>query len=258
MTTLLLDDTPVFYQKRGSGEPTVLFIHGAGGTWKHWAYCLKQMPVGQRIAFDLPGHGRSGGTGRYSIEGYAYFMLSLLDALSIDKAVLVGHSMGGAIAIQTTLLAPERVRGLGLVATGARLKVNPTVLDGLQHDTLGTIRRMVRWMYARELSPQEMAAAVQEMAATPKSVLYGDFAACDAFDSRAALFDIQCPTIVIGAEHDKMTPPRLSEELALAIRRAELVMIPDAGHMVMLEQPHAVCDALTTFVKRIRQNSRSN
>jgi len=145
-------------------------------------------------------------------------MLSLLDALSIDKAILVGHSMGGAIAIQTTLLAPERVQGLGLVATGARLKVNPTVLEGLQHETLGTIRRIVRWMYAHELSTR---------------------------------------TIVIGAEHDKMTPPRLSEELALAIRRAELVTIPNAGHMVMLEHPQAVCDALTSFVKRLQQESRS-
>ena len=256
MTTVLLDDTPIFYQKRGNGEPAIVFIHGAGGTWKHWAYCLKQMPVGQRIAFDLPGHGRSGGKGRYSIEGYAYFMLSLLDALNIQRAVLVGHSMGGAIAIQTALLAPERVQALGLVATGARLKVNPSILEGLQNDPLGTIRRMVRWMYARDLTPQEATTAVQEMAATPKGVLYGDFAACDAFDSRASLFDIQCPTLVIGAEQDKMTPPTLSEELALAIRRAELVMIPDAGHMVMLEQPQAVCEALTNFVKRIGEAQR--
>ncbi len=93
-------------------RPVTVFIHGAGGTHLDWPAELRRLPEANAIVIDLPGHGRSGGAGRSSVSAYAADVMSLLDALKIPRAILGGHSMGGAICLTAALSYPERVQGL--------------------------------------------------------------------------------------------------------------------------------------------------
>ena len=91
--------------------------------------------------------------------------------------------------------------------------------------------------------------AMQRMAATRSTVLNGDFIACNQFDVMDRLAKIRVPTLVVCGADDRMTPPRYSEHLASSIRRAQLVMVPEAGHMVMLEAADTVTQAITDFLR---------
>ncbi|HEY57099.1 MAG TPA: alpha/beta hydrolase [Anaerolineae bacterium] len=231
-------------------RPTVVLVHGAGGTALHWPPQVRRL-LGYRVcAVDLPGHGRSEGVGEQSIAAYARRLIAWADGLALSKAVWVGHSMGGAIVQHLALHYPDRVLALGLVGTGARLRVNPLILEGTAQAEAfrTTVETIVKWSFAPQTDARLRQLAAQRMAETRPSVLHGDFLACDRFDVREQVSAIACPTLVLCGAEDKMTPPRYAEYLAQQIPQSRLVVIPEAGHMVMLEQPEAVAQALRGFL----------
>lgn len=231
-------------------RPTVVLVHGAGGTALHWPPQVRRLPGYRVCAVDLPGHGRSEGIGEQSIAAYARRLIAWADAFALGKAVWVGHSMGGAIVQHLALHYPDRVLALGLVGTGARLRVNPLILEGLAQEEgfPATVETIVKWSFAPQTDERLRELAAQRMAETRPSVLHGDFLACDRFDVSDQVSTIACPTLVICGAEDKMTPPRYAEHLAQQIPQARLVIIPQAGHMVMLEQPEAVAQTLRSFL----------
>jgi len=125
------DGTLYYAEKRGgvADQPPLVLVHGAGGSHLDWAPELRRLRGARVIALDLPGHGKSSAPGRDSIPAYARDVITLLDALNIPRAVLVGHSMGGAVAQQAALDWPERVAGLALLGTGSKLPVDPALPD---------------------------------------------------------------------------------------------------------------------------------
>lgn len=251
MPVATLPGDSIFYAQRGASGPALICLHGAGGTHQHWGYQLRDLtPVARVYTLDLPGHGRSATPGRTSIAGYSAVLLDFMDSCGLDRAVLAGHSMGGAIALWTALEAPERVAGLGLVGTGARLRVAPAILDGFSRDVPATIRLIVDYAYAPTAPAALLAQAETAYAECDSAAFHGDFAACDAFDLIARLPEIRCPTAVICGAADRLTPPKYSETLRDRIPGAALTLVPDAGHMVMIEQPDAVNDALRALLRR--------
>lgn len=241
----------VFYRNAGTAGPRLVFVHGAGGSSRHWGLQLRDLGrVARCIALDLPGHGRSGGAGCTTIPDYTAFLVAFLDAIGWPSATVVGHSMGGAIAQWTALHYPSRVERLGLVGTGAKLRVHPDILNGLlAPDPTPTFSLIARWAYRQNVSDEEVERSVAELRTTPASVTYGDFLACDRFDVRSQLGRIHHPTLVLTGLEDRLTPPRYAEYLAHHIPNAVLRLVPDAGHFVMLEQPDAVNEALTAFLR---------
>ena len=223
--------------RREAPAPTALLIHGAGSSHLSFPREMRRHPGFNAILPDLPGHGRSPGPGRAEIRGYALDMAALLDALAVSSAVLIGHSMGGAIALWLAVHQPQRVSALVLAGSGARLPVNPALIASIVDDPPATIKRMLRWMWAKNAPAEEIAQSAEIMLATDPTVLQRDFIACDNFDIRHELSAIRAPTLVMAGEQDKMTPPKLSEELARSISGAESVVVPAAGHMLLLEQP---------------------
>jgi len=197
---------------------------------------------------DLPGHGHSNGTGRAKIADYADWLLAFLDALSVEQATLAGHSMGGAIALDLALRHPDRVAGLILIATGARLRVLPAILEGLLQDFEATLDLIVRSAFGPEAPESVVRLSRQRMAATSPAVLHDDFRACDAFDVRDRLGQIQVPTLVICGTADQLTPAKYAAYLQEHIPGASLVLIEGAGHMVMLEKPDVVAEAVAHFL----------
>ena len=233
---------------RNTDAPTAILIHGAGGSHLSFPAQLRRHAAWNAILPDLPGHGKSAGAGRSQIADYALDVLALMDALEIESALLVGHSMGGAIAQWLSLEHPGRVDRLALICAGARLPVNPALIDAIVEQPDATINRLLRWMWSPHAPTELVEASAAILRSTAPSVIQRDFMACAAFDVRARLGEITAPTLVVAGAMDKMTPPALSEELAIGIPRAKLATIEGVGHMAHLERADEVADAIANWL----------
>ncbi len=237
----------------GRGEfdaalPSLLMLHGAGGRGEVFQPQLSGLAGDMNLAaLDLPGHGATPGPGCDTIEGYVDWLESFLAAGPV-RPVLLGHSMGGAVAMGLALKRPELIRGLILVGTGARLKVMPAILEGILKDFEGTVKMIVPFAYGPEADPQMIAQGIEKMSDNEPEVLLGDFTACNGFDVMDDVGAIRQPTLVLVGAEDKMSPLKYSEHLAGAIPGAELKVIPGAGHMVYLEDHKAANAAIADFM----------
>ncbi|MCY4464500.1 MAG: alpha/beta fold hydrolase [Chloroflexi bacterium] len=235
-------------QRSRRSAPAAILIHGAGGSHLSFPDELRRHTSWNAIVPDLPGHGKSAGTGRSQITDYALDVLALMDALEIKSALLAGHSMGGAIAQWLALEHRNRTQGLVLICTGARLPVNPALIDAIVAQPAETTKRLLRWMWSPDAPTEMVAASAAILQATAPSVIQRDFTACAQFDIRARLRDIHAPTLVIAGEADKMTPPALSEEIVAKIANAKLVRLARGSHMAHLEEPSATATAIRDWL----------
>jgi pimeloyl-ACP methyl ester carboxylesterase len=247
-----INDTRLFYaQSRTPGAPTLVLIHGAGGSHLHWPPALRRMPDVTVYGLDLPGHGRSDDPGCDAIADYASALVGFLDVTNIGRAVLAGHSMGGAIAQMTALTHPERVAGLVLIGTGGRLRVAPAILEGVLDNFEGVIDLITHFAWAAGAPEELVRLGRQTLAEMQPQVLRGDFVACDEFDVMARLGEISVPTLVVAGTADRLTPHKYGAYLAEHIPNARLVTVEGGGHMMALEQPGVVAEAVAKFMADI-------
>lgn len=239
---------PATWLEAGAGDPLVL-VHGAGGSAEHWAPQLEGLaPASRILAVDLPGHGPPGGAGETSVDAYAGWLDAFATALGLERVVLGGHSLGGAIALGAALAAPGWLRGLVLVGTGARLRVLPRLLELLEARPPEGQDLVLGLCRAAGTPPERLEAVGRALRATPPLVTLGDFLACDRFDVRDRLAAIRVPTLVVAGAEDRLTPPRYGQFLAETIPGARLVEVAGAGHFPQLEQPDRVNAAIREFL----------
>ena len=233
-------------------RPPLVFVHGAGGAATMW---LKQLqyfkPRRSTLAVFLPGHGSEGGQGRESVAEYAEAVRQFLDEMGLSKVALVGLSMGGAIAQLFALTYPERLAGLVLVSTGAKLKVMPQIFEAITKDYKGYLKLASQFSFAKSTPEEARADILDDMEKQKPSVVTGDFKACDAFDARERLQEIQAPTLVVSADQDLLTPPKYSDYLVEHIPGAKLVRITGAGHLLPVEKPEEFNRVLDAFLQEI-------
>ena len=232
-------------------RPPLVLVHGAGGTHLHWPPHLRRLRGSDVYALDLPGHGHSTGQGGDTIAAYRELILAWSEAMMLHRFALVGHSMGGAIALDFALNTPDRLAGLVLVGSGARLRVSPAILQGLQDDFPATAKLLCDWAHSDRADERSKRLYLRRLLEANPAVMLGDFLACDGFDLRQRLGDISVPTLVIGGTADRLTPPRFGEYLREHIPNAQLLLVEGAGHMVMLEQPQAVTEAIADFLRQV-------
>jgi pimeloyl-ACP methyl ester carboxylesterase len=200
---------------------------------------------------DLPGHGKSESCdGQQTIEDYTHHLVEWLKSVQLRRAVFVGHSMGSAIALTMAIHHPEYVVGLGLISAGARLKVNTDILSYAADKTtfMKAADLLVSYSFSNSTPSRLIELSSRRMVETRQSVFLGDLLACNCFDVMDSLGSVVQPTLVVCGTEDRMTPLRYAQFLSNSIPHAQLCLVPNAGHMVMLEQPRLVADGLLSFL----------
>lgn len=254
MPYLDLNDLRVYYalhRNRLIGGVPVVLVHGAGESHLSWPAGLRRLPDATVYALDLPGHGKSTGDGCHSIKDYAAWLAQFLDGINAPRAIIVGHSMGGAIAQVFALSYPKRAAGLVLIATGSKLRVAPQLLDWSLSDVPAAAELVSRWQWGPNVPEQIVRLGKQQILANRPIVLHNDYLACDTFDIRDRLRDIKAPTLIVAGTVDQLTPIKYATFMAEQIRDARLVSVPDAGHMVMIEAEQIVAYAVEQFVREV-------
>jgi pimeloyl-ACP methyl ester carboxylesterase len=239
-------------------KPAVIFVHGAGvdhttwqlpARWFAWhGHCV--------LAVDLPGHGRSEGPPLGTVPELAQWLGRVMDAARIERAGLVGHSMGGAAALEAAAALPDRVARLALLGTAASIPVSAALLDAAREAPERAYRMMTTWshgfaarMGGHPVPGLWMTGGTHALFARNRpDLLYTDLSACAAWDSGPdAAARVRCPALVAIAANDVMTPARNGEALARLISGSHTVTIADCGHMLVAERPDATLDALIAF-----------
>jgi pimeloyl-ACP methyl ester carboxylesterase len=240
--------------------PCVVFVHGAmhdHGAWTLLARWFAHHGFAV-LAVDLPGHMRSDGPALTSIEAMADWLCALLDAADVQRAALVGHSMGSLVTLQVAAQAPERASHLVMVGTAVPMPVPQALLDLSLTDTPAAIDHVTSFSFSN-LAPKPAypgpgawlrggyrALMHLVLAAQGDARLFHtDFSACNAYaGGLAAAAQVGCPASLVLGQFDQMTLPRGAREVA-ALLKATVHTLP-AGHALMQEVPDPVLAALRT------------
>lgn len=230
----------------------VLCVHGSGGTSAVWDAQLRHLPDELSVtALDLSGHGASDDVaaeaGPAALSAYAEDVVAV--ARAVDAGVLVGNSLGGAVALHVALETDFEPGALVLVGTGAKLAVHEdlrALLEGDFEAAVETLHGQDMLFHRNEGPHRERSKAL--MRETGRAVTQRDLLTCHVFDVRDRLGEIDVPALAITGEHDRLTPPRYHEYLADNIPDGREETIPDAAHLSMVERPRAFAEAVGRFL----------
>lgn len=273
------DDLEVHYKELGTGEPTLILLHGFGASVFSWREVMAPLAAAHRvIAFDRPAFGLTERPMRgewgtpadwarglpYSAEAQADLTVNLMDALGVEKAVLVGNSAGGAIAILTALKHPQRVQALALISpavySGGPNAFVQWLLRTPQMQHIGPLiaRRIQDWGvdFARSAwhDPERITDEIWTGYTAPLQIKNWDRAlweltnASRANNLAAQLDRLTLPVLVITGDDDRIVPTEQSVRLAQALPNASLVVIPACGHVAHEECPEATLRAIEQFL----------
>jgi pimeloyl-ACP methyl ester carboxylesterase len=287
-------DTPLYVDRtldthdRGSlylvehGEPTapaIVLSHGVTLSVRTWFHQLDDLPKQgfRTIAFDHRGHGKSVlGEEGHSIENLAKDVKTVVEGLDLHDAVLVGHSMGGvavqAFVIQYPEIARERIAGIVLLSTlahtplGSRSTQTRAKLERLTKRVPNTQRIwesknlgfvLSRLGFGRDPHPSHVELVRRMMADCTTETRHLAPRTLVGLDLTPDLPKVDIPTLVIGGTADMITPPSEAKRIANLIPGARLLLMPDGGHMLMLEQAEALNEVIADFAREVRSSKHS-
>jgi non-heme chloroperoxidase len=250
---------PYVEQGAASGVP-VLLLHGVTDSWRSFERVLPHLPGSIRaVALTQRGHGDADRpTAGYRFQDFAADLAALMDALGIEAAVIVGHSMGSYVAQRFAMDHPERTLGLVLVGSATTWRGNPAVLD-LWNSAVSKLTDPVDPVFVREFQRSTLAqpvpqaffeAVVQESLKVPARVWRAAFEAIVNDDHSGELGKIEAPTLIVwGDRDDEFCPGGDQEALRAAIAGSRLVVYSGAGHALHWEEPERFAADLAAFVQ---------
>ena len=253
MITQTLKDMGIGF-KAGSEDfmadrPTLVMIHGAGGNSQIWQNQTRPLRKSiNTFALDLPGHGESTDKAKSDLDEYAQWFVEVIKSVFDEPPFLMGHSMGGAIVQKVALSDPDLIKGIILVGTGPRLQVAPMFLEGLQKNFEEIVDTIIGFAYASGTDPRLIKEGAKLMKEPGADVVHGDFSACNRFDVQNQITEINLPCLILCGDEDKLTPPALSRKLNESISKSRMEILPDAGHMAMIENYQAFNDHVLEFI----------
>jgi len=239
--------------------PTVVFVHGAAHDHSVWALQSRYFAHhgSNVLAVNLPAHGRSGGAPLASIEAIADWIPRVLDAANVDRAAIVGHSMGSLATLACAARHRERVSKIALVGPAVPMPVSDALLAAAQEDDHVAFEWINSWSYSagKQLGGNQVpgmwmtGSALRLLERTRPGILHADLLACHAYSTGLdAAAEVHCPTLVILGARDIMAPNRNARALIEALADKRVVTLADTGHALMAEQPDAVLDVLREFL----------
>jgi pimeloyl-ACP methyl ester carboxylesterase len=251
-----IDGVKIAYRVNDDGlsddRKSLVFIHGSGCDHTLWDNQFEALGgVFNMVGVDLPGHGRSEGSGEQDVERYVEWVRKFIDALALRKPVIAGHSLGAAISLSFAVKYGERLSGIVPVGGGVTMPVNDMILDGIRNDTAATLDFIAKFSVTKKNREKFVQSLVDGMLKVSPEIIYGDFLSCNRLDITEEIQKITVPTLLICGEDDKMTPPALSRYMEEKIPGAELALIGDSGHFVMQENADAFNGVLKDFIQRI-------
>ncbi len=244
-------------------QPVLVFLHGIGGGKQGFESQLAHFSqAGWRaIAWDMPGYGQSPALAHVDFPALADALLRMLDAADIQRAVLIGHSMGGMVAQQAWTRCPERIAGLVIAASSPAFgnstgdfqkqfvaqRVAPLDAGKTMADVADAL---IPTMVAPAYQGAGFALACACMSVVPADTYRASIQALVTFEQRAALPTITVPTLCLAAEHDKTAPPEVMRRMAEKIPGAVFELLAGAGHLLCFEQPNHFNAVIEHFLKQ--------
>ena len=231
---------------------TIVLIHGSGGDSEDWRGQLEGLAeVVNVVAVELPGHGSSDPPGERSVEAYAGWVVHLVEALGLEKVMLIGCSLGGAIAKWIALDGKPWLKAIGLVGTGARLRVLPALLEGLRTNVQEAVKLISAYSLSAGADDSYQNAAKEKLLRNPTELIHGDLSACDEFYVMNRVSEIAVPTWILVGQDDRMTPVKYSHFLKDRIAGSTMAVIEGACHLAMVEKPEEFNAQLRNFLSRL-------
>ena len=246
------DQVVYFKDTMKSSSRTILFLHGVGGSHHtfrdQWA---RLKGTARLIIPDLPGHARSGVAPFENISQAAGWLADFVKELGLKKFILAGHSMGGAIAIEAALSEMPGIEALIIISSGAKLKVDPDIVQGVKERFNSFAPEFVNRMLSSETSADLREDVLKDFLSTQLETHLADFSACDDFDRMDRIGVIRLPTLVINGTEDGLIPLKYGEYLANNIPGAVLKIMHGTGHLPVLERPTELVAVITAFINSL-------
>lgn len=237
---------------KSHNNSVIVMIHGAACNSEVWMEQYDYLTNSHRVVLiDLPGHNKSDGDGFDSIDRYVDALYLRVKEMDLNRFVLCGHSMGGAITQLFALKHPEILKGIILCSTGARLRVTHQVFEAIEKDFNLFVDMSLLFSVAQEASDEIKKRFKNIINKCRPVVAMNDFRACNSFDLMSRIQELKLPTLIICGDSDLLTPLKYSEYLNNKIENSELEILESCGHMIMLERPDIVNVCINNFLLKL-------
>jgi len=257
INTQVIDGTSIAYWTNDSGrvdgKANLIFIHGSGADHTVWEEQYSALSNEANIyGIDLPGHGLSSGSGEQQNEAYVEWIKKFIQALNLDKPVLIGHSLGAAICLSFAIRFGDMLSGIVSLGGGVKMPVNPLILEGYRKDPVATANMTWKFAVAKQNREKLAYRLEKNLANLRPDISCGDFLACDGLDIAEEISKIKIPTLLMCGTEDKMTPASNCQFMKDRIAGARVVLIENAGHLGMLENPAAFNQNVLAFISGLK------
>ena len=238
-------------------KPSVLLMHGSGLTHIVWSlheqfYASQGFNV---LSVDLPGHGNSQGPSLKSIEDISYWVKNLMQNLKIRKIIFIGHSQGCLVGIDFASKYPNLIKGLVLVAGSYKMPVNQDLIDLSEAGDDKAILLMMKWGYegSKAFIGGNPVKKIINSSREIIEILSVDLNACNNYkDGKESLEKINCSTLCIFGDLDKMVPLKVGNKMSELIKNSETKVISNCGHMIIFEKAFEMREIVKKFILKLK------